>query len=88
MGTRICGAGVGTCTALHMRAGRVQVELAAGQAQVELVAGAGRDEKFLLQVSKCCAKAHEFNHLKNRKTRGCTKLFTSIVLRTVGLQQL
>ena len=79
MGTRICGAGVGTRTALHARAGRVQVELAAG---------AGRDEKFLLQVSKCCAKAHEFNHLKNRKTRGCTKLFTSIVLRTVGLQQL
>ena len=72
---------------LYMRV-RVQVELAAGQAQVELAAGAGRDEKFLLQVSKCCAKAHEFNHLKNRKTRGCTKLFTSIVLRTVGLQQL
>ena len=52
--------------------------------------GQVRVDKYFVWVTKCWAKAHELNQLKNHKTCGCTvlKLFASIALRTVGLQQL
>jgi len=75
---------------LRAGAGRVRVEPAGGRVRVVLAAGAGRArvEKFFVRVTECCAKAHELNQLKNRKTLGCTvlELFASIALRTVGLQ--
>jgi len=66
------------------------VELAAGRVQVVPAADAGRArvEKFFVRVTECRAKTHELNQLKNCKTRGCTEVFSSIALRTVGLQQL
>jgi len=49
---------------------------AAGRARVVLTAGAGRarDVKLFVRVNQCWAKAHELNQLKNRKTRGFTKV--------------
>jgi len=37
-------------------------------------AGRVQDGKFFLRANECGAKAHELNQLKNRKTRGCTKV--------------
>ena len=73
-GTRICGAGAGTPTAL--RAGAGWTCCRAGRARVELAAGAGRarNEKIFLRVNGCWAKARELNQLKNRKTRGCIEV--------------
>ena len=33
-----------------------------------------RGGKFFVRATACGAKAHELNQLKNRKTRGCTKV--------------
>jgi len=37
-------------------------------------AGRAQDGKFFVRATECGAKAHELNQLKNRKTRGCTKV--------------
>jgi len=38
-----------------------------------------RGGKFFVRATACGAKAHELNQLKNRKTRGCTKITNVII---------
>jgi len=51
-------------------------------------AGRVQDGKLFVRATECGAKAHELNQLKNRKTRGCTKVFASIALRPVSPEKL
>ena len=54
----------------------LRVPAIAGRVRVVLSADAGRAqvEKFFVRITGCWTKAHELNQLKNRKTRGCTKV--------------
>jgi len=70
---------VRTRTALHAGVGLAQVELGAGQA---------RNEKFFVQVTECWAKAHKRISSKIAIHANVLKLFASIALEIVSLQQL
>jgi len=52
---------------------RLQVPAFAGQVREPLLL-CMRGGKFFVLATACGAKAHELNQLKNRKTRGCTKV--------------
>ena len=49
---------------------------AGAETRTAMRAGTGRmqEKKFFVVVIECWAKVHELNQLKNRKTRGCTKV--------------
>ena len=86
VGTHISRAGVGTCTA--MRAGQAQVELAVGWEQVVLGAGQVQDDNFLCGQLSVEPKHMNLISSKIAKHMDVLKLFASIALGTVGLQQL
>jgi len=87
---RKCGSTRAGCGYPHLRSG-FGLTCCRGE-QIVVDMGQTRLEKFFVRITECSAKAHGLNQLKICKARGCTdsvhKLFASIALTTVGLQQL